>query len=145
MEREKTIMYLMDYLPRLHRKLFKNSMKMDSQNFTRHQFMLLYTLDHFGEKPMKFFGEKLTISKPNLSTLVDKMVEEKLIERVSDEIDRRRVKIRISNNGKNVLKEHGDVLKKHLFKRVSVLSDSDIKSINESFDNIQTILEKIQE
>ena len=48
---------------------------------------------------MTEIGEKLFISKPNVTTLIDKLIEKGLTERLSDKQDRRIIKIKVTKKG----------------------------------------------
>ncbi len=141
MERDKTVHFIFDFMPELHRKLFKG-MKHD---YTRHQVRLLHFVEKDGENSMKHYGQKLLISKPNMSTLVDRMVEDSLIERLYDPKDRRVVRIKVSETGKKVLRSHEELMKETIKEKLIPISDEEIKVLNDSLEVIKKIFNKIGE
>lgn len=50
-------------------------------------------------------SEKLDITKPSASTLIDRMVKLSMVERVSNKEDRRRIRIIITSYGKEIMEE----------------------------------------
>src|ERR1035437_4927441 len=62
-------------------------------------FYVLHLLVKCGELSMSEIGEKLFISKPNVTTLIDKLIENGFTERLPDKSDRRIIKIRITKKG----------------------------------------------
>lgn len=64
------------------------------------QFKLLMTVRHHGEMTLKELAEKLNVSSPSVSVMVEKLVERKLLIRERSERDRRKVVIRVSGKEK---------------------------------------------
>lgn len=143
MSREKTFEYLIDFLPMIHKLMHKAISKGGQSKYTPHQMRLLYNVDSEGCKPMKHYSKKLLISKPNMSSLVSKMVDNELIEREEDDSDRRIIKIKISDKGAIALEEHRHDIKEKVLNKLSVLNDEDIEALNKSFKTIQKIMEKV--
>ncbi len=141
---EKLVLYFTDYIPVIHKKIFKGTHRKFHEKYTRHQMHLLWMVSNNGKKPMRFFGERLLISKPNMSALVGRLEDEGLLRRVHDAEDRRKVLIEITEGGTNVLKEHGKKLHNVVKERLSVLSDEEKITLIDSFETIERILEKIE-
>ena len=141
MDRDKLFDYIMDFMPLLHKKIFSGIMS--AEEYTRHQIRLLHVINHDNGQPMKYYGEKLMISKPNMSSLVSKMIDENLLKRVSDENDRRIIKISITDNGKQILNNYRDILKNNVFKKISALNDEEIQKLNRNFKEIKEIFDKL--
>jgi len=84
-------------------------------------------------------GKRIDMPKPNVTKLIDKLIELKFVKRINSENDRRVIFIQIAKEGNDFLsdfmKEFKIILKKH----ISTMSKSDLKSIK----NIFTILKKI--
>ncbi len=69
------------------------------------QLHVLYMLDCEGTKSMTAVAEALDVTLPNVTGIVDRMVERGLVERVRDENDRRVVAVRTTAQGRTVLQE----------------------------------------
>lgn len=132
--------FLIDYMQVIHKKIFKGI----KPDYTRHQMRLLHNLEMHGEHAMKYFGQKMMISKPNMTTLVDRLVEDDLIERIPDENDRRKINIRLSSNGKEVLKKQKEIFKQGIEDKLSVLTKEDIELLSSSFKNIKEVFDKLE-
>ena len=74
-------------------------------NITPGAYYVLLQLAGDGELSMSEIAEKLSVSKPNVTTLIDKLIEEGLTERLSDKQDRRIVKIKLTKKGAALLKK----------------------------------------
>jgi len=131
---------VLSIMPLYHKKLIR---KLHCQGISRHQMTLLNNIWEHDGMPMSYYGEKLMISKPNLSKLVNKFFEEGLIERQADENDRRITKLFITEKGKKEIKEHGEVFTKEVADRFEKLSDEDVDSLIDSYENITKIFDKL--
>lgn len=139
MEREKLIELIFRFNPLIRKKLFKDIRYKNSV----HQMHLMWMIDHHNGNPMKFFGEKLMISKPNLTKVVNRLIEEGLIERKTDEKDRRIINLYITEKGKSFIEQHKEAVKASLRKKLDVLSDEDIGKLIKNFEEVESILGKL--
>lgn len=140
MNREKLVQQMLQFMPQMHKKIFKDFHK---GLLTKEQMGLMFCLQRHGKRPMHFFGEHLMISKPNLSVLVKKLEGEGLVERIPNEEDRREIYIDITNHGRNFLKRHQEEVKKILLERFEVFSDGEVDELTQMFERIQEIMERL--
>lgn len=66
-------------------------------------FNILFLLHRYGPMPMSAIGEKLNIAKPNITKLVDKLVEEAYVQRMNSNSDRRVTHIELTDSGRAFL------------------------------------------
>jgi DNA-binding MarR family transcriptional regulator len=76
------------------------------------QLKSLFFIDFEGCTSMKKLAGSLGMASPNVTAIVDYLVKEKLVSRVKDPDDRRRLKLEITNRGKSLLANlrAGDVM-----------------------------------
>ena len=86
MERAKLIENMMTFFPLLHKKMVK---RWPLSSISKLQFELLFSIIKHDGMPMSYYSEKMLISRPNLTGLSDKLIEEGLVERLQDPDDRR--------------------------------------------------------
>jgi len=141
-DQNQTIEYLINYMPLFHKIFFR---KVYSNKPSRQYLQLLIHIKKDSGKPMRYYGQKLFISKPNMTTLADKLIKEGLLERQTDENDRRIINLMITPKGKEFLEFHKRNLKKSIIKRLEVLEDEDIQKLNDSFEKIQKIFSKLDD
>lgn len=94
---------------------------------TRIQFTALGFLYIVGETgySLSEISEKLDITKPSASALIDRMVKLSMVERISSKEDRRKIKIIITSYGKEIMDEalkYNEELKK---KTLSFLTEEE--------------------
>jgi DNA-binding MarR family transcriptional regulator len=67
------------------------------------QLRLMMTVYYGGEATMKDYSERLLVSQSTLTQLAERLVRRGLIERYPDEADRRVVRLRISDAGRELM------------------------------------------
>lgn len=67
------------------------------------QLRLLMAIYHGGEATMKDYSERLRVSQSTLTQLAERLVRRGLVERYSDEADRRVVRLRMSGSGRELM------------------------------------------
>ena len=92
-------------------------------------YHILRILERNGPLPVSAVGKQLLIAKQNMTTLVDKLMKEDLVERRLDAKDRRVINIFITEKGIKFLKESMLGLKKIVSRNLSEFDDEDIESL----------------
>ena len=130
--------------PLFRKKLFKHKRNLKNGHMPRSYYQVLGILKKRGELPMSEIGRRVHISKSNMTSLIDKLVEEELVERLPDKNDRRVINIVITNKGKGLLINWRKYSNNEIRKNLSVLSDEDLEKFFDSVENIKDILNKIE-
>lgn len=128
-------------MPTMNRKFFS---KLPHFDYPKQKLRLLHVVFHHDDEPMKFYVEKLYISKPNLSKLVDGMIDEGLLERHNDDKDRRITRIKITKEGKQIMTEHFEMLTTEVAKVFEVFTDDDVDQLNYHLEEIIKIFNKVE-
>lgn len=139
MDRRILIENILTLLPLLHKKFSKD---MASCSISRQQMELLFHVNLDGDKPMSYYGTKLMISKPNLTVLADKLIEEGYIERVLSPADRRVVLLRMTAQGLAFFETQKQRLVAMMLEKLEVYEDYEILRLNELFSEIRAIFLK---
>jgi DNA-binding MarR family transcriptional regulator len=116
---------------------------MNASDLPRSQFELLYFISLENDKPMKYYGDKLMISKPNLTVMADKLIGEGYVERVFEPSDRRIIILRLTQHGENYLYNEMVKIKQTMVKRFEALNDSEVERLDEIIDEMKNIFNKI--
>jgi DNA-binding MarR family transcriptional regulator len=106
-------------------------------------YHILRILERSGPLPVSAIGKQLIIAKQNMTTLVDRLMKEDLVERRLDATDRRVIKVFITKKGIKFLQESMQGLKKIVSQNLSALSEEDIESLYKAFQTIRTIAPKL--
>lgn len=141
MDREKLVDNLLTFVPMMYKKLMKDIIR---PGIPKQQMWLLFLLDNHNEKPMSYYSEKMMIPKPNLTSLVDKLIEDKLVERIFDPNDRRVILLKITEKGREFIEEYKKNTKKIILDKIEIFDESDVKKLNDMFEEMKKLFDKIQ-
>ncbi len=122
-----------------YKKILKHK-KMPPSNYR-----VLGILNKRGAIPMSEIGRKVCISKSNMTSLIDKLVEEGLAERLPDKNDRRVINIVITEKGHEQVNNWRKYQNKAIKRKLSGLNNEDLEKLYESMENIKNILIKIRD
>jgi len=131
------------FFPLFKKKLFKHKKKLKQNRMSHSYYHILKVLEKRGELPMSEIGRMVYISKSNMTSLIDKLVENKLAERLPDKNDRRVINIALTKEGNELLNEWRKHSNNEIKMNLSTLSEEDLKKLSESVKNIKEILNKM--
>jgi MarR family 2-MHQ and catechol resistance regulon transcriptional repressor len=89
-------------------------------------------------------GERLIIARAQMTHLIDKLVEEKMVARQADSADRRVTNIVLTARGSAFLEEHGGNIRKATQEILSGLSDKELTELSTSLEKLREILSRSQ-
>jgi len=98
-----------------------------------------------GPVSMTDLAEASFISKPNLTTMVDRLCAHGLVERSANPNDRRIVNVSLTQKGTELLDRHREDLVAFIESRLSLLEESDLEKLQLALNELIGILEKIGE
>ncbi len=87
-------------------------------------------------------AKELCISKPNMTPIIDKLVEEGLVSRDYDSTDRRVILIKTTPKALEILKEGQEYIKEVIKEKLEPLNKEDIITLSTSLDSLLTIIKK---
>jgi len=125
--------------------LFKSLIKVKQKkpHLTPGSHYLLVTLEKNGILSMSEIGKILSMPKPNVTALVDKLIIEKLIERLPDRQDRRIINIQLTKKGNKLIGDMKKAMRDNIAQKLMALSDKELMLLSVSLQNVKNILSKI--
>lgn len=142
MDREQLPEYIFGFMPILHRKLLKRHPKCV---LPRQMMNVLHNVSYRDGMPMKFYGKEMSISKPNMSKIVNDLIDKEFLTRGHDDNDRRIITLNITVKGRQAVDEHYNDLKSQIIESTNKLSDDEIKDLLDSFETIKKIFDKLDD
>ena len=133
------------FFPLFRKKLFKYKKNLMQKKIPHSFYHILKVLKKRGELPMSEIGRLVYISKSNMTSLIDKLVENGLAERLPDKNDRRVINIALTDKGKELLKDWRKYSNTEIKMNLSTLSNEDLEKFYESIENIRDILLKMDD
>jgi len=106
-------------------------------------YYIMLALEKHKALSMSTIGSAVSMPRPNVTALVDKMISDRLAERTPDPKDRRIIKIGLTRKGYKTKKLVDKALKEHTSQKLSSLSDSEIKQLSSSLTKVRNIFAKL--
>jgi MarR family transcriptional regulator, 2-MHQ and catechol-resistance regulon repressor len=112
--------------------------------FRNQSFPILRVLERIGPLHISEIGKRLFIAKQNMTTIIDRLMTEGLVQRKSDEGDRRVTNIVITEKGTEYLKTSMQALKCIIKRNLSILEDEDVEALQSALQAIQIVSSRIE-
>ncbi|WP_129598705.1 MarR family winged helix-turn-helix transcriptional regulator [Anaerophilus nitritogenes] len=135
---------LYDLFLSLHTKIIDPNEMM--KNFTippSHVKVILY-LRHNGTSSISQIAKSLIISKPNMTPIIDRLIDKNIVKRSYDPNDRRIINIELTDKGHQFIKNKEKKIKNSLQKKISSLQEEDLEILNNHITSMTNIILKIK-
>ena len=129
--------------PLLKKRLTKPSAIQSEQGIPLSHVQVLAMLEEVGSMSVSEISKRFGIAKPNITPLVDRLVNAGLVDRVRSETDRRVVNIVILPAGRECLGKIQSALNEHVASWQHVLTADEFARLANALDDIIEILGKI--
>lgn len=97
------------------------------------------------ELPMSELSEKIQVTKPNVTLLIDKLEKRGYVERVNASHDRRIIFIKLSNAGDEFVESYVKKLHGYFTTMFSKLSSEDLGAFKSNISSLKELLSKLEE
>ncbi|MGE5677857.1 MAG: MarR family winged helix-turn-helix transcriptional regulator [Pseudomonadota bacterium] len=141
MDRTQIVGNILTFVPYMLRHMMRT---FNTLNISKQQMGLLFHISKANSKPMSYYSEKLEIPKSNITVLTDKLIKDGYVERSFDPSDRRIIILNITEAGRAFLEENKNKLEEEMLKRLEVLSDDEVKRLNELILEVESIFDKLR-
>jgi len=126
----------------LHKKIIKLEDFMKNTVVPPSHVKVVFYLAQNGPSSVSSIARDLCISKPNMTPIIDKLLECGYVNRY-DPKDRRVIRIEITEKANEVFKIKKDLMKSFLKEKLSVLPDEDLISLNGAISEFKRVMSKI--
>jgi DNA-binding MarR family transcriptional regulator len=128
----------------LYIKLFnKELLNLSGKKFMKTFFWLLL-IDQYDNHSMSALAKTLNISKTQITPRIDQLVNDGLLERVPDENDRRVLRIVLTAEGEDLIKNSNITVKEGMNQLLNPLSPEELEELGKSIETIKNTVLKIQ-
>ncbi|WP_432662182.1 MarR family transcriptional regulator [Wukongibacter baidiensis] len=126
-----------------HKNIFTPPSSNKKESLTRSHFEVMFALDDIGTSPMSEIAKRLFVSKPYMTSLVDKLVDMMLVEKVPDKKDRRIKNIALTKKGEKILMDHRMEVENKVALKLSKLSEEDLQQLLLASKDMKKIISKL--
>ena len=130
-------------IPLFKKKLIHENCGFDKNSLNHSHFQIMSVLKNNGKLPISEVAKQLFISTPNMTKLLNKLIDEDMIERIPDEKDRRIINIKLTEKGNNYLEDSFEDIKLSLKNKFSTLPNDKLDKLNESLVTLKDVLNEI--
>ncbi|GAB4260671.1 MarR family winged helix-turn-helix transcriptional regulator [Thermincola ferriacetica] len=136
---------LLSLFPLLHKKLLG---RIPTDQLDLHlppsALQILFVLHDVRISTVSAVCNQLNISRPNMTPLLDKLVEANLVDRRTNEEDRRVIDIQITPEGDQVISQIQRIMLNRIKTLLGFLPTEDLQSLAGALQQLKTILSKLQ-
>jgi len=134
---------ILDSVPIFFRRVSREEAHLGSKKFDPSRLVLRAVWKR-GPVRMSEIGKHMGISKPYMTLLVNRLIEDGLVERVQDPRDRRVINVTITEAGAAAVRAFMRDAREIVIKNLSSLDSRDISSLHESMKRIRSITSKLE-
>jgi len=128
----------------INRKVLKSALSQIEEAISIPHFEIMKTLQEEGTRHIAEIGEKLSIPKPQMTHLIDRLVDIGVVERQPVETDRRIINIALTPKGRRMIEEHDCMVRESINTKLSCLSDQELQELSTSLRILNSTLSKIR-
>jgi len=128
----------------IRRKLLRTALINMDVDISPVHIGIMKQLDEAGTLHVAEIGERLQIARPQMTHLLDKLADLKIVERHADKTDRRMINIVLTDKGKTTLEEHDSGIKKAMMDTLSGFTDKELDDLSDSLRKLRDLLSKLQ-
>ncbi|MDR3593690.1 MarR family transcriptional regulator [Clostridium sp.] len=105
---------------------------------------VIFYLVHYNSSPISQIADNLGISKPNMTPIIDNLINYGLVNRYPDPNDRRILRVELTQKARDLLHAFRSAICNSFTEKMSSLSDEDIIMLDESISNLITLFNKVK-
>jgi len=127
----------------IRRKLLKTALANINVDISPLHFEIMKLLDEAGTLHIAEIGERLHIARPQMTHLIDKLVDLDIVERQIETTDRRMINVTLTHKGKTTIEEHDSSIRNAIRETLSCLTDEELEDLSASLRKLQGIFSKL--
>lgn len=141
------VLDVLSRIPQMHRSVQKDIFRGALENIgigvSRHHLEILRVLQTEGTLHAAEIAEILLISKPQMTRLIDELIDLKLVERERDTQDRRKTNIYLTSRGRDTIERFHRHIKQNVRAKLAALNDEQLAELAVALQKIKDVTEKL--
>jgi DNA-binding MarR family transcriptional regulator len=127
----------------IRKKLLKTALTSFEEDIAPPHFEIMKLLEEAGTLHVAEIGERLQITRPQMTHLIDRLVELDIVERQMGIEDRRMINIMLTDKGKRIINEHDDDIRNATREMLACLTDEELEGLSVSLRKLREIFSKL--
>ena len=136
---EKMLDDFLIYFPVFYQKVI-SSKDFHSRQISSSYYQILRVLMYHESLPISVIGDTLYISRPNMTSHIDKLVKDGMVKRIPDEKDRRIILIKITPKGIALVKKARVIVEKNMCENLSSLNSKELEDFYNALKIVKSTL-----
>jgi len=128
----------------IRRKLLKTALANIDVDISPLHFEIMKLLEEAETLRVAEIGERLQIARPQMTHLIDKLVDLNIVERQTGTADRRTINIVLTSKGRITLEEHDNCIRNAIKETLSSLTSEELEDLSASLRKLRDIFLKLQ-
>ncbi|MFC2005215.1 MarR family winged helix-turn-helix transcriptional regulator [Chloroflexota bacterium] len=128
----------------IRRKLLKTALTSFNEDIAPPHFEIMKLLKETGTLHIAEIGEQLQIARPQMTHLIDKLVDSDIVKRQTSTADRRMINIKLTIKGEMILEEHDSHIRNATRETLSCLTDEELQDLSASLRKLRDIFSKLE-
>ncbi|MBB6623475.1 MarR family winged helix-turn-helix transcriptional regulator [Clostridium gasigenes] len=134
---------LVNMLLELRKKTFNKDHFIKGACMPPSHFKVIFSLSHSGPVSLSHLANTIGVSKPNMTPIIDKLIQDGFINRYEDPNDRRILRVELTEKANELLNSQTQKFKDILCVKLSDLADDDLNSLEGLLEKLTPILSKL--
>ena len=135
---------IFNVMPLLRKRLLHMDVIQSEHGIPLSHVQVLSMLNETGSMSVSEISHRLGIAKPNITPLVDRLIEEKLVDRIRDTQDRRVVNVVILKAGREKLAAMRATIGEQVQEWAQNISAADFRELADALSSLTRILSNVQ-
>ncbi|MBN1161532.1 MAG: MarR family transcriptional regulator [Dehalococcoidales bacterium] len=127
----------------LQRKLVKTAFTHIEEHITLAHIEIMKTLRDEGTLHIAEIGERLQIPKPQMTHLLDRLEQLKIVCRSPEPSDRRIINVALTDKGRRIGEEFDRVIRTGVGEKLASLSDAELKELSVSLHKLYALFSRL--
>jgi DNA-binding MarR family transcriptional regulator len=135
---------LFQIFPLVMKKFQRSEPDRASKGVSRQDLAIMGMISQSGTLPISEIGKRLLISKPQMTYIIDRLINLGIVDRMPDKTDRRITNIKLTRKGKSRLERNKNLIRDTIREKLASLSRAELKMFSDSLTAIKEISEKLE-
>lgn len=135
---------LIDLLMLIHNKLLNPNEVVKGSIIPPSHMKVIFYLSNKKTMSVSNVAKCLDISKPNMTPIIDKLINEGFVHRYTDPNDRRKINIELTEKAHAFINEKKVEMKSNLLHRISALEEEDLIRLCSIINDMNEIISKLE-
>lgn len=135
---------LIDLLVLIHNKLLNPNEMVKGSIIPPSHMKVIFYLSKKKTMSVSNVAKCLDISKPNMTPIIDKLINEGFVHRYTDPNDRRKINIELTEKAYSFINDKKLEMKSNLIQKISILDDNDLIKLRSIINDMTEIILKLE-